>query len=204
MVMKRRYALFFLTALISTAFIAAEDAEKENTIEVTGTEVQEQAQKLSIDLSQEAREEMGALLNTLLADEYVLYVKLQNFHWNVYGPFFNDLHAFFQELYEQQRPIIDTIAERARALGVKADGSMSTFVEKSRLSEQDNGVPSANQMLKILLDDYLTIIKNLRGSVERTGELKDWADEDLLITLIKKHEKTTWMLRSLLAKHPDK
>src|SRR6202008_842373 len=95
----------------------------------------------NIGISESERRKIVTILNTLLSDEYVLYTKTRNFHWNVTGLQFNDLHKFFEAQYEELDDIVDEVAERARALGVRAFGTLEEFREHTRLKEASGAVP---------------------------------------------------------------
>lgn len=146
------------------------------------------------------RDAVSKLLNTLLADEYLVYVKTQNYHWNVTGVFFNDLHQFFGKQYGELACIIDMVAERVRALGGKAFGSMDEFSKYSRLKEQPGVVPADKEMLRNLLNDHESIIKTLRTDIEScSNEFQDEGTSNFLAELIIKHEKMAWMLRAYVS-----
>jgi starvation-inducible DNA-binding protein len=150
-----------------------------------------------IDLETQSREAIGRMLNILLADEHVLYLKTRNFHWNVTGKHFNDLHAFFEGQYDEIEPLIDEIAERARMIGVTAAGSMTEFMKLARLSEVEGTIRPDSEMIQLLLDDHETLIRYLRSELQKAEELGDMGTSDFLTTLMQKHEKMAWMLRSL-------
>src|SRR5215218_1345137 len=101
----------------------------------------------NIGLLDEQREGVVAILNTLLADEYLLYTKTRNYHWNVVGPQFNDLHKFFEAQYNELNTIVDDVAERARSLGGNATGTLAEFLEQTRLQEHPGRYPPAKTML---------------------------------------------------------
>src|SRR5215475_15650067 len=109
---------------------------------------------LNIGLSNEQRQGVVAILNTLLSDEYLLYTKSRNYHWNVVGPRFNDLHRFFEAQYNELSEIVDAVAERARALGGKALGTMTEFLKHTHLAEQIGHHPDARDMIANLLADH--------------------------------------------------
>ena len=139
------------------------------------------------------------ILNTLLADEYVLYTKTRNYHWNVTGPQFNDLHRFFESQYEQLNEVVDEVAERARTLGAPAFGTLKEFSEATRLSEQAGVYPDAMAMIANLLDDHEAIVRVLRTDLETCAErYHDVGSSDFLTGLMERHEKMAWMLRSFL------
>jgi starvation-inducible DNA-binding protein len=135
----------------------------------------------------------------LLSDEYVVYTKTRNYHWNVVGPQFNDLHKFFEAQYEALNDIVDDVAERARALGGRSFGSLAEFLKHARLHESAGTEPDASTMLANLLHDHEAIIRSLR---EAQGVVLDRHDDvgtnDFLVGLMEKHEKMAWMLRAFL------
>lgn len=133
----------------------------------------------------------------LLADTYLLYVKTQNFHWNVCDPRFHSLHEFFEEQYEKLAEAVDLIAERIRAIGAKAPGTMQQFLSLSRLDEA-KGCPKGEEMLKELLHDNENLAQWLRSEVDFTAQNGDQGTSDLCIGRLREHEKTAWMLRSHL------
>src|SRR5207302_7376533 len=137
------------------------------------------------------------ILNALLADEYVLYTKTRNYHWNVVGPQFNDLHKFFAEQYEAIDDFVDDVAERARTLGGHSVATLAEFVEAARLKEHPGQYPSADDMLENLLSDHETIIRQLRADADAAArKFHDMGTNDFLTGLMEKHEKMAWMLRS--------
>ena len=155
---------------------------------------------VNIGISDDNRQKVVAILNTLLADEFLLYTKSRNYHWNVVGPEFNDLHKFFETLYEAQDEIIDEVAERTRALDGRAFGTLEEFRSKARLGEKPGAVPAAREMLAALLADHEALIRTLREDVDTVNDkLHDVGTADFLTGLLEKHEKTAWMLRSFLA-----
>ncbi len=151
----------------------------------------------NIGVSKESREVTGELLNKLLGDFYLLYVKVQNYHWNVVGVMFNDLHLFFGKLYDQLAEIVDKVAERIRALGIRAKGTLAEFLQETRLREEPGVHPPAMQMVRNLLNDYETIIRTIRDDVENVKEM-DLSTNTMLTELLVCLEKKAWMLRSYL------
>ena len=141
-------------------------------------------------------EKVGALLNKLLADEFVLYIKSLNYHWNVRDVYFNTMHEFFKDLYEKQLTFSDDVAERARALGVVAFGTAQEFLKHSQLKEQPGIVPTTKEMLKNLLSDHEAIIRSMRIDAEKCLEYEDIGTNNFLTEMINKHEKIAWMLRA--------
>lgn len=154
--------------------------------------------KANIGIGTKERTALGAILNTLLADEYVLYTKTRRFHWNVVGANFSELHKFFEEQYEALDDIVDEVAERARALDVTAVGSLEEFARLARLEERAGKNPDASGMLAALLADHEALIGTLRKDVEAADDLGDAGTNDFLTGLLEQHEKMAWMLRSFL------
>jgi starvation-inducible DNA-binding protein len=154
----------------------------------------------NIDIPDKERAAVVEILNRLLSDEYVLYTKTRNYHWNVTGPQFNDLHKFFEAQYEELNEFVDEIAERARQLGGRAYGSLAEFAKTARLTEQPGTAPAAKEMLATLLADHEAVIRTLRGDIGPvTDRYKDVGTSDFLTGLLEKHEKMAWMLRAFLA-----
>ena len=151
---------------------------------------------INIGLSAEVRQKGASLLNKLLADEYVLYTKTLKFHWNVQGIVFHDFHAAFKEQYEKLFEIVDNIAERARALGAPALGTLQEFSTYTRLKEISNQKLSAIDMIKQLLADHEAVIRTIRMDIDETAKLGDQGTSNFLQDLIIKHEKIAWMLRA--------
>lgn len=155
--------------------------------------------KPNIGLTDDQREGVVRILNTVLADEYVLYTKTQNFHWNVVGPLFHDLHVFFKEQYTELAEIVDDVAERARSLGGPALGTLAEFLQHTRLKEQPGSFPEAREMIVSLLADHEAVIRALRADLETCAEkYQDIGTNDFLTGLMEKHEKMAWMLRASL------
>jgi starvation-inducible DNA-binding protein len=154
--------------------------------------------KANIGIGEKQRESLGAILNALLADEFVLYVKARRFHWNVVGSDFGELHKFFEDQYEALDDIVDEVAERARALDVIAAGSMAEFLKLARIKEHQGENPNAPRMLAALLADHEALIRSLRKDLETANELGDAGTNDFLTGLMERHEKFAWMLRSYL------
>ena len=150
-----------------------------------------------IGLADKARKTLVDVLNRLLADEFVLYVKTRNFHWNVAGPNFSELHKFFEAQYEALDDTIDAVAERARALDGMAAGSMTDYLKLTRLTEASSHL-SAPEMLRALLADHEQVIRQLRDDIEVADDVDDVGTEDFLTGLMEAHEKTAWMLRACL------
>lgn len=156
------------------------------------------SEKINLGIPEESRKAIAQGLSRVLADTYTLYVKTHKFHWNVTGPLFSELHKVFEDQYVQLQEAVDLLAERIRALGEFAPGSFIEFQELSSISET-KGVPGATEMTGQLLKDHETIARVIRGLMPETDRAEDDATNDLLTDRIREHEKTAWMLRSMLA-----
>lgn len=152
---------------------------------------------IDIGISKGQREAIADGLSRLLADTYTLYLKTHNFHWNVTGPQFNTLHTMFEQQYTELATAVDEIAERIRALGVPAPGSYKQFAALTRIKEED-GVPSANDMIRALAKDQEAVVRTAREVFPLADEANDEPTADLLTQRMQIHEKTAWMLRSML------
>ncbi|WP_148715294.1 Dps family protein [Chitinolyticbacter meiyuanensis] len=148
-------------------------------------------------IAQEQRKDIAHGLSRLLADTYTLYLQTHNFHWNVTGPMFNSLHLMFEQQYNELALAVDAIAERIRALGFPAPGTYAEFVKLSSVKEVQ-GVPSANEMIRILVEGQEAVVRTARSLFPVADEVNDEATADLLTQRLQVHEKTAWMLRSLL------
>lgn len=153
--------------------------------------------KIDIGIPEKNRVKIAKGLSKLLADSYTLYLKTHFYHWNVVGPMFNTLHLMFETQYNELALAVDLIAERIRALGEKAPGSYVAFSKLTAVKEEIDP-PSATEMIKNLVLAHETVIKTARSIFELVEESKDEASADLLTQRIQTHEKTAWMLRSLL------
>ncbi|MGB5703948.1 MAG: Dps family protein [Polyangiales bacterium] len=143
------------------------------------------------------RKELAQELSKLLADSYTLYLKTHNFHWNVTGPMFQTLHVMFEAQYTELAMAVDLIAERIRALGFPSPGSYAAFGRLSSVEDTD-GVPKALEMVKLLVEAHETVIRTARGVAKLAEDAGDQATADLGTQRLQLHEKTAWMLRSLL------
>lgn len=154
---------------------------------------------LNIGLTEEQRQGVINLLNQDLADSYLLVVKTKKFHWDVVGPQFRSLHEIWEEQYEQLSENIDSIAERIRALGGYPIGTMEGFLKAGTIKEQSGNVPTATEMVALLVDDHEQIIRNLRQHIDRSAEeFHDQGTADFLTGLMEGHEEMAWMLRSFI------
>ncbi len=154
--------------------------------------------ELNTGIDREDREAIAAGLSRLLADSYTLYLKTHNYHWNVTGPQFNTLHQMFEGQYTELATAVDEIAERIRALGVRAPGS---YVEFSGLTsiQEGNGDESAEEMIRQLAIGQETVVRTAREAFPAADSANDEPTADLLTQRMQLHEKNAWMLRSMLA-----
>lgn len=152
---------------------------------------------IDIGIDDAHRQAIGEGLARLLADTYTLYLKTHNFHWNVKGPMFNTLHLMFETQYNELALAVDLIAERIRALGFPAPGSYRQFAELTSLREE-TGVPRAEEMVAQLVADQEAVVRTARSIFPVVDEANDEPTADLLTQRMQVHEKTAWMLRSLL------
>ena len=153
--------------------------------------------KPTIGIPDNDLKEVATLLNILLADEYVLFTKTRNAHWNITGLSFYEMHKLFQAQYEALDIMIDDIAERVRSLGHFALGSLKDFLNVTNLSEEKDDFSSPEQMIQSLLNDHETIIRMIRNDIIPISDTnKDMGTADFVTGLMEKHEKISWMLRS--------
>ena len=152
---------------------------------------------LNLGIAEEDRRAIADGLSRLLADTYTLYLKTHNFHWNVTGPQFNSLHTMFETQYTELALAVDLIAERIRALGEPAPGSYSAFARLASIKEATE-VPDAAEMVRILAEDQLAVVRTARGVFPLAAEAHDEPTADLLTQRMQIHEKTAWMLRATL------
>ena len=153
--------------------------------------------KIDIGINEENREKIAKGLNHLLADTYTLYLMTHNFHWNVKGPMFNTLHLMFEGQYNELALAVDMIAERIRALGYPAPGTYSEFAKLTSIKEVP-GVPMARDMIAHLVEGQQAIVRTARSLFPVVEEAADEPTADILTQRMQLHEKTAWMLRSLL------
>jgi len=153
--------------------------------------------KVNIGISEENSFKIVGILSHYLADSYYLYLKTHNFHWNVTGMYFQPLHKLFDEQYNALFLSLDEIAERIRSLGEYVPGTTTQLKELTCLKEVIE-IPSAPEMLKMLVHDHEKVICNLRKWLETLSTTGDRGTEDFLTARLEEHEKTAWMLRSHL------
>lgn len=152
---------------------------------------------IDIGIPESKRRDIAEGLSRLLADSYTLYLKTHNFHWNVTGPMFQTLHLMFETQYTELALAVDLVAERIRSLGFPAPGSYKEFAKLTAIEEAD-GVPLAREMIAQLVQGQEAVVKTARSIFPHCEEAHDEATADLLTQRIQLHEKTAWMLRSLL------
>ena len=153
--------------------------------------------RIDIGIDPEQREQIARGLGRLLADSYTLLLKTHNFHWNVTGPMFTTLHVMFEEHYTELFTAVDLIAERIRALGEFVPGSFARFKSLTSLEESVE-VPSAQEMIRELVRDHEAVVRTARSVFPLADQAHDESTADLLTQRLQVHEKTAWMLRSLL------
>ena len=143
------------------------------------------------------REGVARILGRVLADEMLLYQRLRNYHWNVVGPNFHSIHVMLEQQYGFYAETVDTVAERIRSLGFHAPGTLTEFLELSRLGEKPGAYPDWKGMLEDLVADHETLIQSLREDIDECADKYHMEGAaDLLTGLIQDHEKHAWMLRA--------
>ncbi|WP_322089402.1 Dps family protein [Burkholderia sp. BCC1999] len=156
------------------------------------------ATPINIGIGDKDRKKIADGLSRLLADTFSLYLKTHNFHWNVTGPMFNTLHLMFEAQYNELWLAVDSVAERIRTLGVVAPGTFADFAKLSSVPEA-KGVPAAEEMIRQLVEGHETVVRTARDIFPIADAASDEPTADLLTQRLQTHEKTAWMLRSLLA-----
>jgi starvation-inducible DNA-binding protein len=156
------------------------------------------APAINIGMSEKDRAAITAGLSKLLADTYTLYLTTHNFHWNVTGPMFNTLHAMFMAQYTELWNAVDPIAERIRSLGHPAPGSYGQFGKLSSIADAPAKPPKALEMVRVLVDGHEAVARTARSVFPLAAKADDQPTADLLTQRLDIHEKTAWMLRSLL------
>ncbi|WP_413206095.1 Dps family protein [Rhodospirillum sp. A1_3_36] len=152
---------------------------------------------IDIGIADEKRQAIAEGLSRLLADTYTLYLKTHNFHWNVTGPMFNTLHLMFETQYTELALAVDLVAERIRALGYPAPGSYAQYAKLTVIKEA-TGVPTAEDMIRELAKDQEAVVRTARSIFPLADEVADEPTADLLTQRMQVHEKTAWMLRSMI------
>jgi starvation-inducible DNA-binding protein len=156
--------------------------------------------EINIGISEKDRKAVCKSLNKLLADTYLLYLKTQNYHWNVTGPMFQSLHSLFEKQYQEQALAVDEVAERIRALGEYAPGSFAAFSKTSSIKEETL-IPSADAMIHNLVQGNEAVVTTAREIISLADSCEDDVTSDLMIERMQVHEKNAWMLRSLITHH---
>jgi starvation-inducible DNA-binding protein len=159
--------------------------------------MQTQASNVNIGIDDAKRAKIAEGLSRMLADTYSLYLKTHNFHWNVTGPMFQTLHLMFETQYTELALAVDLIAERIRSLGYPAPGTYSEYAKLSSIPETA-GVPKAKEMIRLLVEGQEAVVRTARSIFPILAEVNDEPTADLLTQRMQVHEKTAWMLRSLL------
>ena len=154
-------------------------------------------QAIDIGIKEQDRQAIAEGLSHLLADTYTLYLQTHNFHWNVTGPMFQTLHLMFETQYNELALAVDLIAERIRALGYPAPGTYSEYSKLSSIKETA-GVPKAPEMIRLLVAGQEAVVRTARSIFPAVESASDEPTADLLTQRMQVHEKTAWMLRSLL------
>ena len=162
-----------------------------------GKKSDKRAAESGIGIAKDDRKKIAEGLSALLADSYVLYLMTHNYHWNVTGPMFNTLHLMFEAQYTELATAVDLIAERIRALGHPAPGSYKAYAGLSSIKEAE-GVPSAKTMITQLVKGQEAVVKTARSIFPAVERANDEPTADLLTQRMQVHEKTAWMLRSML------
>lgn len=155
------------------------------------------APHINIGIDENHRKQIADGLSRLLADTYTLYLKTHNFHWNVTGPMFQTLHLMFEGQYTELALAVDTIAERIRSLGFTAPGTYSEFAKLTSIPEP-TAVPAAQEMIRELVEGQEAVVRTARSVFPAADAANDEPTADLLTQRMQVHEKTAWMLRSLL------
>lgn len=154
---------------------------------------------IEIGINEKARKEIALGVSKLMADTYTLYLQTHNFHWNVTGPMFQTLHLMFETHYNELWTAIDLIAERIRALGQLAPGTYSEFADLSSIKEKKGAIKAEN-MVRTLVEGHESVIRTARKVFPLAEKAQDQVTMDLLTQRMQIHEKTAWMLRSLMEK----
>lgn len=153
---------------------------------------------INIGISEKDRKTVCKGLSKLLADSYLLYLKTQNYHWNVTGKMFQPLHTLFEEQYKEMAEAVDEIAERIRTLGEFAPGSFAAFLKVASIREE-NSIPGAEEMIHNLVQGNEAVVTIARQIIVEANDCEDDVTTDLMVERMQIHEKNAWMLRSMIA-----
>ena len=156
----------------------------------------EESDNLNTGISDENSKKVADALNQVLADEFVLYTKTLNFHWNIEGRDFHALHLFLEEQYNQLQIIIDSVAERVRKVGHFSTGSMQEFLNAASLKEHQGAASVSEEMIAELASDHDSMIRKTRTLIDDFEEYDDAGSSDFITAIMKEHEKMAWMLRA--------
>lgn len=151
-----------------------------------------------IGLDESALKHSTSVLNQLLSDEFTLYLKARKYHWNINGPMFNDLHSFFEMIYDELNLIVDEVAERIRQLGGMPAATMSEYIGMTRIPEEPGVFMGDRQMVESMMNGLDSTIKRIRENLHGQVEHEDEGSAHFLVDIMLKHEKKAWMLRSML------
>jgi len=151
---------------------------------------------IDIGINKQDRQDVAEGLKSLLADSYTLYLQTHNFHWNVTGPQFRELHLMFEEHYTELAVAVDDIAERIRTLGIAAPGTYKAFSQLSNIDEVE-GVPAAAEMVVTLTESHEQVVKTCREVLKTAQKADDESTAALVGDRMRVHEKTAWMLRAM-------
>ena len=155
--------------------------------------------KTNIGISAPDRQEVSTRLNKLLADEFILYTKTRNAHWNIEGPDFHSVHLFFESQYRELELMVDDVAERIRSLGHYAAGTLKGFLDVTHLTETTRSKNDSSGFINELLEDHNSIVEYIRINIEPIAmEFRDYGTSDFITGIMEQHEKLAWMLRSHL------
>jgi len=156
--------------------------------------------KANIGINEENRSAVSAQLGKLLADEYVLYTKTRNAHWNIEGPDFHAMHLFFESQYQQLDDVMDSVAERIRKIGHYAPATLTQLLQLTHLTEASVNKNTSTGFLKELLEDHESIITFIRGNINPfANDYHDAGTSDFITGLLETHEEMAWMLRAHFA-----
>lgn len=197
-----KFNKLFLGALLSSSCLVAQIDDNDNPALAADKKETNKiyVQPIDLGITQENREKVVISIRSLLADNYVLYTKALNFHWNVEGELFSQLHEFFKNLYESLQDSNDLLAERIRALGGYSPGSLQQFLVLTQLKENKGQSLNYREMLQTLLNDFETVIRSIRTATVLSADNNDWGTNNMLAGLLEKQEKHAWMIRAHLQK----
>jgi starvation-inducible DNA-binding protein len=171
---------------------------EENLMKASKAAAEVRAMPINIGIEEKDRKQIAGGLSKLLADTFTVYLKTHNFHWNVTGPMFRTLHVMFEEQYNELWAATDVIAERIRALGFPAPGTYKEFLDLASVKEE-SGIPTGEGMIQQLVQGHEAATRTARAAFTVAEDADDAPSADLLTERMDAHEKTAWMLRSLLA-----